>query len=162
MPSLYTISGELENALDVLDECGEEIPDQLLARIDELTGDFSRGVYHLCLAIRQFEAEGEAVKSELQRLALLQDHYARRARFLKAYIQRSMEQTGQRKLDLPLFRLSVCRNSRPTIACAGDPPVAFTRTKKELDKEAVYEAWRLGVELPASITVTEGNHLRIR
>lgn len=154
---LYEIASEIAAICD-----GEELPPDLEARLDSLAVDLDAKADACCRLIRENESEAKRFKDEAERLADIADGLASRATRLKAYVHQCLVLAGMRKLDTELFRLSICKNSRPSIRCEGEIPEPYQRMVVSLDSQRAYEDWKNGVPLPAEIEVAQGEHLRIK
>jgi hypothetical protein len=162
--SLYKIADALVSILARLDgEDDGEIPPDMGAVLDGLVVDFAVKVDNICRYRAFLEGQSRMFDAEADRLIQLRDAAVKKAEWLKDYIKRCMEATGQPKLETELFRLSIVKNSRPSIRVkeGATIPKEFQRVKVEFDGQAVYENWKANVPLPACIEVVQGKHLRI-
>lgn len=153
---LYQISDELERLLE-----SEELTEADAARLDELGMALEEKAENICRLHASYAAEAKAYGDEAVRLSGKALGATKKAEWLKKYLQSCLERIGQKKLKTPLFSLSVCNNSRPSIRVEGEIPAEFQRVKIEFDSQKAYETWKATGELPAAITVEQGRHLRI-
>lgn len=164
--SLYTITAELAVVLAMIDDSADgEIPPEFEQRLDALTLAFPAKCEDLCKHRAMLIATAAGIKLERDRLSAKLERLDAQIARVSAYLKRSMEATGQLKLETPsgLFALRVQKNTRPTIRLADGAPVpdAFRRLREELDGDAAYKAWKAGQELPESLIVIQGSHLRV-
>ena len=69
------------------------------------------------------------------------------------------------RIETDLFKLTVCKNSRPTIRWEGpmdELPFEYQRIKVEVDLDRAAKDLKAGVWLPSQFNVVEGTHLRIK
>lgn len=160
---LYAISDEILQILASTDE--GEINDAQLAALSSLEMKFSDKANGICCIIRQAKAEAEMASIEAKRLQMLAQSRGAIAERLTEYLKGQMELTGQTKLTTPLFSVWIQRNGAASVAYhrpVGDLPICFQRLTIEVDKRALVDAAKAGVELPEGVTVTTGFHLRIK
>ncbi len=144
---------------------GDEIPADLEADMDAIGDALETKVDAICKYRSSLVAHADAVDAEIKRLTAKRNALTKRADWLKGYVMSAMLATGAKKLETPLFRLTICRNSQPSVTLAGETiPDEFKREKitVELDRAKVLEAFDLGQELPSVLRVIHGSHLRIK
>ncbi len=122
-----------------------EIPAGLEADLDAIGDALETKVDAVCKYRASLVAHAEAVDAEVKRLTAKRDALTRRAEWLKGYVFTAMMATGSKKLETPLFKLAIQRNSQPSVTLAGETiPDAFKREKTviELDRAKVIEMWK--------------------
>ncbi len=164
--SLYKLSEAYTGVMLRLDANEDgEIPADLDADLDAIQDAIETKVENICRFRADLVAHAEAIDSEIKRLTAMRDGMTRRAEWLKQYVFTSMLGTGTQKLQTPLFKLWIQRNSQPSVTMAGETiPDEFKREKivVELDRAKVLEAFDAGQELPSVLRVIHGSHLRIK
>lgn len=163
-PSLYEIASDLSAIVDRLIDADGVLDADTEAAFDELTGSLETKVERCALAARALEASATAAKVEADRLAKLATTRANAARRLKEYMAQCMGMADVRKVETDVVRVSVVRNSRPSIRWTlGDDaiPDELARVRREFDSAAAYETWKAGAALPDGVEVAQGEHLRI-
>lgn len=161
---LYEITDALQAiAEELIDNAGELTP-ELTARLDALEGAFDAKVERVALYVRNLEAQADVAKGEAVRLQLLATVRGNAASRLRDYIKTQMEAANRPKVETGLIVARVQKNGQPSVKCDGDPatlPLAYQRTRVELNRAAVIEAWRAGLQLPAGLSVETHTHLRL-
>lgn len=163
-PSLYQIADDLSAIIDRLIDAGGVIDEDTEAALAALEGALEAKVERCALAVRSLEAAATAAKVEADRLADLAASRAKSATRLKEYVQQCMGMAECRKVETDLVRVSVVRNSRPSIRWTGDEaaiPDDLARVRREFDGQAAYLRHKAGDDLPAGVEVVQGEHLRI-
>jgi hypothetical protein len=146
--TLYEISEAYAGVMLRLEEAGDnsgEIPPGLEADMDAIGDALETKVDAVCKYRASLVAHAEAVDAEVKRLTAKRDALTRRADWLKGYLFTAMMATGNKKLETPLFKLAIQRNSQPSVTLAGETvPEAFKRVETiiELDKKKVIDAWK--------------------
>jgi len=162
MPKLYELTSEARSILTLFDHFEEEIPEEVIARLDAIFGDIEAKAGNVFRVMRQFEVDSVAVLAEADRLTKLGRTMKRRGEWLKEYLKECLERAGHKSLKLDIAQLSVVKNSRPSFKCAGEVPADFEKVTVELDDVKTLAAWKQGIPLPESISVSHGTHLRVR
>ena len=166
MPALYELTNAMRAACARLDEteADGELPPDLAYDFDRLEMEFGEKVEAILKFRVGLTAEVEGIDTEIKRLTAMRDTVQRKADWLKGYVFREMQRSGATRVDGKLFKVWVQKNSRPsfTLEVGADIPAAYSKTTVSLDTQALYEAWKAGRTLPATVEVNEGSHLRIR
>lgn len=161
--TLYEItSGILEAVSNVTDD-GELAPG-VEEKLAGLEMDLTEKVDNVAAYLRTCEAEAIAYGAEADRLGNLAASATRKAERIKAYLKEELLRAGMTNVVCPRFKVAVQRNSVPTVKLTEGAavPERFARVKTELDSRAVVEAVKAGEEIPDTLTVYYGRHLRIR
>ena len=160
--ALYKIAADIEQALAATDDDGG-IPADLEQRIECLQMAFDDKAAAVVAYTRNLSVTKDALDAEIARLKAWAKALDDKETWLRDYLKRCMEQAGYKSIETPVAKVRIQKNSRPSISVAeGQPiPPMFTKVVTSFDGQAAYEAWKAGQPLPDSITVTQGNHLRI-
>jgi hypothetical protein len=160
---LYKISEQIRNLLSQETDDGE-LPPSVAEQLGKTEQQFNERCEDIAAYRAELLAQAEGIKKEAERLAAWQGRLERKAEFLKSYVQNQMEGVGVQKIEGKLFKLRIQNNSRPSIAVkAGcEIPERFKRVKVELDGNLAWERWKAGEELPESLDVKLGSHLRVQ
>jgi dTDP-4-amino-4,6-dideoxygalactose transaminase len=171
-------------ALDILDDLIEEhatiieahggdieaVPEiaELLAFAEE---QFQSVVERWGLKIRTLLAEAAAANVEASRLAALVARKENAASRLKDFLKRQLVAREIRKISTPMVTVRVQANSRATVRAASETTIEelyaqgspFIKHKElfSLDSDAVLRAQKDGQDIPTSILVETGCHLRV-
>lgn len=162
MKPLYAIADEINNLLMVGDD--GELPPGVEEQLDALGKTLEDKVSACCCAVRNLEAEENALSEEAHRFALRAQHAKAGKERLKAYIKMNLEKLGLQKLDAGLFKVRIQVNGVPSVHFDGDVtklPVDFQRVEYSVNARAIVDAWKDGQMLPEGATVLKGTHLRI-
>lgn len=165
---LYELPRHYEEIYETLSQNGGEVTEELELCLAALNDELETKVQNLALLIRQSEARADAIDAEAKRLQALSTVERNTAKRLKEYLHRNLVETkvDQVKTDLCLVWV---QNSPPKVEFLGedvrDLPVEYTRVIPEervLDTKAVLAAAKAGEELPETLAVTQGTHLRMK
>lgn len=163
---LYQIVDELTEIEAILEERGGELDDEIEARLDAIEADFERKCERLCGWRANLAASAKAYQEEADRLASRAKTLTRSADSVKRYLFAQLERSGRQKLEAGTWRLSVQRNSQPSVTVSVDPaalPERFRRITVEADRRALLNAWKDGTgPIPEGVVIEVGHHLRIR
>ena len=175
---------ETLEALDILDELiaehaayiGEAGGDiEAIPEIAELLafaeGQFEEAAERWGLKIRTLLAEAQYVESEIGRLSSIAKSKTNAANGLKSYLKRMLEVRNIQKVQTPLVRLRIQKNSQASVSATSETVIEtlyaagseFIRRKEsyDLDREKILEAQDRGEALPEGIVVLRGSHLRV-
>jgi hypothetical protein len=101
--------------------------------------------------IRHLEAQADFAAREATRLKDRRDHFLRAAERMREYVQAILEQTGQKRLEGRTSTFSL-RQNPPMVAVLDEAAVPagykVVVTETRLDKRAIAEALKVGVEVP--------------
>lgn len=160
-PTLHTIAADIAAILDTED--GELAP-ETEARLDGLQLDLSAKLDGICRYMEQCNATAHMRDEAAKRLTELARADAAKAHRLRQYVMGCLQSLGIKKYDTELYKLSLCKNSQPSVRMDAemDVPKEYARVKVELDREAVVRAWKEGWPLPAGISCEVGQHLRVK
>ncbi len=163
MPSLYELNQQIACILDSTTDDGELLP-EVEERLSALEMAQPVKVDSICCAIAQFDADATALAEEGKRLLDRAKTLQGRHKRLKDYLKYCLESAGITKLETHHFRVWIQRNAAPSVTLAegAEVPCRYQRIKVELDARQVAQDYKNGLTLPASLTVTEASHLRIK
>lgn len=163
--TLYEISSEISALLSTIDALDGEITDDLTIDLMNLEDALEDKVHSCCCAIREKEARAAGMSLEIDRLTAQRDAEKRVVEWLKGYVKAELERIGQKKIETPLFRVTVCKNGQASVRLDEGVPIPddFKKEKTiiELDREKVLAAHKTGEPLPSGVQVLHGTHLRI-
>ncbi len=161
---LYEVPTELATVQALIDECDGELPPELEARLDAIVCDMEFKVTAICKLRAEYAGEADAAMAESKRLHELASGRMRNADRMKKYLLDTLQAAGIKKLDYPLFKLSVCKNSRPTTevtAPVDELPLVLVKVVKMADTQKAYDLFKTTGVVPPGFRFTEGVHLRI-
>jgi len=159
---LYEIAAAIDEALSRTDEDGELMPG-VERELDGLDMLLTEKADNIAAFMRQCDAEANAYSDEIQRLTDLRTTATNKRDRLKEYLRSTMEKLGVQNISTPRFKMSLCKNSTPSVAFTGvDLPDDYARITRTLDSKKVIEQFKACQPIPACFTVTHGNHLRVK
>lgn len=162
---LYLIGDDLTAIAEQIIDAGGELTPELEAQLAQLEGEFESKVERVGLYIHMLQSRSDEARKQADRLTGLArtDHHA--AESLKGYLLRCLEAADKRSMVTPLIRVSIAKNSRPSIrwlAAEETIPEAFRRVRYSLDGDAAFRAWKDRGTLPEGFAVEQGQHLRLK
>lgn len=150
---LYEIANNYQKVLQ-LAESGELDDQTAKDTLESISGEFSEKAKNCMMIVRQLEADGAGIKSEIDRLKLLQEQTEKSAESLKDYIKAGMESVGSDKLDLGLFKLTLKAPSKAVeIVDSNLIPADYWRVvpeTKAVDKSLLSTMMKNGKEIPGA------------
>jgi len=159
---LYELAGNYKNISDLLDDPSmeQETITTALATIEQGITEKVGNIAALC---KSLDSDIEAIKAEESRLAERRKVTENKLRWLKDYIQMSMEAAGLDKIKTPIFSFAI-QNNPPKITVDMNllPKKYTTKTiSYAADKKAILAALKEGKAIKGA-TLEQGKHLRIR
>lgn len=165
MASLYELTSELLQLQHYIEADDGELTPETESAIEAIAVDLKSKAQGYCQIMRNLETFADGLKAEEDRLKALRQIKENAARRLKDRLHECMVKLGMLKIETPLFKLSVCKNSRPSIKWTGsmdELPKEYQRIKVEVDNDAAYQDVKAGKDLPSQFEVNHGTHLRIK
>lgn len=109
--SLYQLSGNYLQALDILTDPDNDLPSNAIAdTLEALGGELEDKVINVAKFLRNMEAIAEAIKAAEADMSKRRKGLENRVQWFKDYLKGSMEQTGISKIECPYFKLSIQKN----------------------------------------------------
>lgn len=162
IPLLYDATDRMQAILAALDESDGELTDAVQSELAQLEGTIHDRVEAIVKAIREREALATVREAEAKGLSGLAETDRRTVRGLKQHLLENLNRTGLRKMETTLFKLSVCKNSRPSIKPLTEQiPKRYQRVEISFDWAKAWEDWKVG-KLPDGFEVEVGQHVRIK
>ena len=177
MLKLHEYVDELDRILDWIAEhekeivaAGGELPPELTELLERIEGDLTEKVRRIALVILNLTASARAAHGEAERIAGMARGYERQAESLKRYLMFQLERAGTSRVETPIVKVRIQKNTRPSIRCgSAEIPERFRRLRVEFDGMAAYEALRASRCLPdepgrvevAGLVVELGRQIRI-
>lgn len=149
---------DLKNSLDEVD------PEVLADTLESLEGEFTDKVEFLIGLSKEYQSYADACKQEEERLNQRRKSYERKVEGIKDFIKSQMIYADLKKLNYPLFTVSVQMNP-PAVKFYDEMsvPVDYRITKltEAIDKKAILEALKSGDTVPGAM-LEQGQSLRIK
>ena len=137
MSNLYELTGKYLQIQAVLEADDEDYP------IDMLTigEDLNQKIENYGFIIRNFEAEEEALTSEIKRLTERRNTARKAIDRLKEAVFKSMKMTDRQKVKTDHFSFSIAKKGgKLPVTITGDVPEAYCKVVLEPDKEKIRTA----------------------
>ena len=154
---LYELSSEYARLVDTVDD------DESAFALDEVVGELEAKVGNLCLVIATLDSEGEQLRVEEKRLAARRASRENRAEALRDYLKMNMDAMSITKIKTDTHTITI--GDGPQKCVVDDEtlvPAQFTRTKVEIDKRAILDAYKADGECVPGTRVERSRALRIR
>lgn len=159
---LYDLAPEYARLVADLDsdECnGLDVEGRLAA----LSEAIEEKAAHLCHVIADLDAEGETLRAEEKRLAARRQARENRAESLRDYLRTGMDTAGITKVKSATHTITVSDGPQKCVVYdEALVPAQFTRTKVEIDKRAILDAFKNDGEVVPGTGVERSRALRIR
>ncbi len=169
--ALYQIHQGLNTLLDRIDDAENPIElTELVDAIGKLETDKVTRFQELRNVIINEEAKLDAIKAEIARLDEMKKSAERMVETVKGAALSLMQLSGDQRIDFPTGgHIRWQNNSAPSVVVTvpiKDLPKGWFETRVEtiyaLNRQAVLDAKALGTEIPKEITVTLGQHIRLK
>jgi hypothetical protein len=137
---LYEIAENYTQLIQMADN-GELSEQSLNDTLESLGGEFKDKAKNCMMLVKQFEGNQLSICAEIDRLLALKSNYLKSSESIKDYIKNCMTASGQDKLDLGLFKLTLKKPSKVAdIISESEIPDKYWRdipASKKLDKASL-------------------------
>ena len=163
MGTLYELTGEYLDLLDMLQNCDELEEEVLKDTLDGIQGEIEIKADNYAKIIKELTLEAKKFKAEKERLEANQMILENRAKRLKEHLYNSMIAVGKTKFKTDLFSFGIQKNGglQPMVIIP-DVEIPKQYLKSEPDNSKIREALKRGEELPFVRLKEYGTHLVIR
>ena len=165
MATLYELTGNYITLMDMLDD-PEVDPITLMDTLDAVEGELDEKAENYGRIIRNLEAEAKALKEEADRLSRRKRTIDNNIDSLKKRLQMAMELTNRPKIDTPLFKFYIQKNAPSVVLDIEDltelPPEWLTYQEPKVNKAAIKDALKAGLNLEGIAHLEQSQSLRIR
>jgi hypothetical protein len=166
--TLYKLADDYQRLMDyALDDENEELQNGLssefVSMLESLEGEIVHKLEGCCRAFKSMRAMKDAIDDEVAALRLRASRIDRAMDDLKSYMQYNLEQMQMQKITAGIFRLSICKNSQPTVTVLDldAVPSKFDKPQeRQVMLTAIRDAVKRGEDVPG-VDVATGKHLRI-
>jgi hypothetical protein len=163
--TLYEISTEYRQALDVLTDPELDLPAEAIAdKLEGLQGTLEDKAVNVAKCFRNLEATAAAIKEAEARMTQRRKALEARVAWLKDYLKENLEVCGIQKIESPWFTLAIQKNPAAVAiveeAAIPDDFVEIVPTRK-VDKTGIKRAIESGIAVPGAL-LTRGTRLSIR
>lgn len=147
--TLYEVTADYLRIMEMMED-PELDPQTLADTMEAVEGELEVKVENYGKVIRNFEADIEVIKSEINRLTDRKKVIENSVKRMKEILQQTMETTGKTKIKTDLFNFSI-RNNAPAVVVDGDIkdiPMEYLRIREpEVDKAKLKEDLKKGIDL---------------
>jgi hypothetical protein len=163
--SLYELSQDYRQALDVLTDPENDLPAEVIAdTLEGLQGSMEDKAVNVAKFFRNLEAMAGAIKDAEDRMARRRRAIEGRVKWLKDYLKQNMEACDIQKIESPWFVLAIQKN--PAAVEVFDEAAVPAEFKEEVvtvrvDKAGIKRALEAGEPVPGA-ALTRGTRLTIR
>ena len=161
--TLYDYAGSYKDLYDKLATV-DDIADWQ-GEIDMLDEALDDKVHNVCAFVKALEAEVQAYKAEVDRLAAHRKTAENKVDYLKGLLITAIKASGRIEVKTDLFSARVQKNP-PSVKVADDFDIGhsfycMTKVIQSLDKKLMMDAMKSGIEIPgAEIVQTESVRIR--
>lgn len=158
---LYEISQNYQNLRDLLED--ETVPnDVVLDALKEIDGVFEEKADNIIKLVKMVEGECELFRSEEIRLADKRRSAEKKVNDLKEYLKSNMILLDKKKIDTPLFKLTVQKNPVSVeVMDINQVPEQYLIYKMEAAKKDILKAHKEGLHIPG-VSINQSESLRIK
>ena len=153
--TLYEINEALMEAFErcIDTDTGEILEDT--SALESLEMERETKIENICLMIKNYLAEAEAIKAEKLKLAARQSTAENRAEWLKKYLVRNVE-AGE-KHGNARYQLGWRRSESVVVTDLADLPEAYLVKKIEADKKAIKASIKAGYAVNGAVLIENQN-----
>ena len=166
MAALYDIMERLHNLLDMADDEDVE-QDVFNDTLEALEGEYDDKIDQYCRAVKNTEAESEALKEEIKRLTAKKKHVDKIAERLRRSIYSSMTSIGRKKAGRILSASIRANGGILPLQLAEnlkleELPEAYRKVEYKADTDAIRKALEAGEALAFARFGERGENLQIK
>lgn len=165
MATLYELTGNYLILAEMLDDPDAD-PITVMDTMDAIEGELDEKAENYGRIIRNLEAEAEAIRTEVDRLSKRRKTIDNNIDSLKKRLQMAMELTNRPKIDTPLFKFYIQKNAPSVVVDMDDlenfPPEFLTYQEPKVNKAAIKDALKAGLDLEGIAHLEQSQSLRIR
>lgn len=166
--TLFDMTAEFRQLLDVLDECDGEPTPEALAELEAIEGDIKNKADGYCSLIRHYELIHDACAEEAYRIATRAEYARNKVNWLRQRLHDAVLRTGAKKIQTATNTISVCGNGGVTpidiTIDHADLPVEYrySVTEWRAKSDAIRADLEAGLHVPGCVLKERGTHLRIK
>ena len=164
MTQLYKLAGQYL-ALQELAESGDMSSDDLADTFEAIEGEYQDKAVAVIQVAQNFESTVDAIDSEIARLAKLKTQASNQQTRLREYLRENMERTGIKKIEHPLFKITLADGrDMVEIVDADKLPNNYVSVKvtEAPNKKLLLADLKGGVSIPGAALTKSKTSLRIK
>ena len=162
---LYEITEQYMQLLEFAEDPDVD-PDVLADTMESIEGEFEDKADGYAKVIAQLEADAEAVKKEIDRLQGRKKAVEGNVKRIKENLQNAMILCDKKKFKTELFSFNIQKNAPSVVIDETDifkiPQEYIVFKDPEVNKTAIRDALKAGVDLEGIAHLQQGESLRIR
>ncbi|MBE5996576.1 MAG: siphovirus Gp157 family protein [Lachnospiraceae bacterium] len=162
---LYEITDQYLQLLELAED-PEVDPEVLADTMEALDGDFEEKADGYAKVIAQINADADAIKKETDRLTARRKALENSAKRIKDTLQMAMIACDKRKFKTTLFSFGIQKNPASVVMETDNvfeiPAEYLVMQDPTIDKNAIKDALKNGVDLTGIAHFEQGESLRIR
>lgn len=173
MSALYEMTNdlkELETLMDSLEESEDGGGDEsmMLAIRDTLEGlqmEFNDKAVNIVKFAEALKGDVGLIDAEIKRLQERKKRITKRADSLKEYLRYNMEAAGHKKIECPLFTITLAKGRQSVQVSDVDqlpPEYVTTKVETKPDKTALAKALKAGEQIEGAELVAGASSLRVK
>lgn len=158
MTTLYELTTDLQRVADL------DLDEQTLAdTLEGITGEIQIKAENLIKVVENMDADVTAISNEIKRLTDRKKSIENRQKSLREYLRSNMQAGGISKISCPLFTITLSKG-RPMVVVTDEDaiPDEYQVVTKRVDKRALLDALKAGLEVPGAELGESEEALRIR
>lgn len=164
MTQLYKLTGQYL-ALQDLAESGDMSADDLADTFEAIEGEYQDKAAAVIQVAQNFDATVTAIDSEIKRLTQLKTQAKVQQTRLREYLRENMERTGIKKIEHPLFKITLADGRDVVEVTDADLiPDEYMSVKVtgNPDKPAILKELKAGTSIPGATLAKSKTSLRIK
>lgn len=163
--TLYDLTVEYDRVFEAAIEHGDEgeLTPDFVRLIAELEGAIESKLENCCRVLKNMQGLQDMLEAEYKRMWDRAKSIEGNATRLKDYVQSCMELAGIDKTNAGPFRLSIVKNSQPSVEILDMALIPHTYDKpaeRQVSLSQIRDAVKAGREVPG-VSVVRGTHLRV-
>lgn len=164
MTQLYVLTGQYLS-LQQLAESGEMTAEDLADTFEAIEGEYQDKAVAVIQVAQNFDSTVTAIDNEIDRLTKLKNQAKREQERLREYLRENMERTGIKKIEHPLFKITLAAGRDVVeITDADVIPNEYIAVKvtESPKKSEILKALKAGESVPGTTLTKSKSSLRIK
>lgn len=159
MESLYIVSQRYRSIVDQIVQAGGEANNIIIDLLAENRNDLTTAASNFALLTRELEGQVKAYEAEIARLTKLKQQAENSIESIKKQVAYAMDITGTTSIKGELINISFRKSEETVIENEALIPDIYkdSKTVKTVDKKAIKEIIKAGIEVPGASVVEKKN-----
>jgi len=162
MASLFNITQEQRILINLLEENGGEVNDEILEDLAIRRDNFEHKAESYAYIILKMQGEADAADAEIKRIQAIKKTKDNITKRLKETLRDALmvfgnedPKSGIKRYETPLLKLSTRRSESVNVVDESLLPENFWAIKREVSKSTISASLKAGVEVPGAELKTE-------